>query len=235
MSFGNGWHPVALANDLQPGQSAGTRLFDRELCIWRDADGHPHAWEDRCPHRGMRLSFGFVRGDRIACLYHGWQYDTQGRCRFIPAHPQLDVPPQIRVATFPCIDRLGMVWIYSDLQIPPPPDLPVHPRDVVPVRSLYIDCASSDTTQALAATSEDIGSGGVVLLSINAAGQRLIAGVQPFGKAKTALHIVLPGNPETNRGLAQRAASLWAEELRDELERRPAPSDASTRLHEAAP
>ena len=72
MTFGPAWYPVALSNGIEPGRSAGTRLFDQELCIWRDTEGTAHAWEDRCPHRGMRLSFGFVRGDRIACLSLSW-------------------------------------------------------------------------------------------------------------------------------------------------------------------
>ena len=65
--------------------------------MWRDSDGVAHVWEDRCPHRGMRLSLGFVRGDQIACLYHGWRYDAAGQCRYIPAHPQLTPPETIRV------------------------------------------------------------------------------------------------------------------------------------------
>jgi phenylpropionate dioxygenase-like ring-hydroxylating dioxygenase large terminal subunit len=89
MSLAAGWYAVAVADDIEPGTSAGTRLFDQELVVWRDRDGASHVWEDRCPHRGMRLSFGFVRGNHIACLYHGWAYDTAGQCRAIPAHPDL--------------------------------------------------------------------------------------------------------------------------------------------------
>src|ERR1700743_1738579 len=110
----NCWHPLGLSHSIGAGSSAGTRLLDRELVVWRDNSCVAHVWEDRCPHRGMRLSFGFVRGDRIACLYHGWQYDTHGQCRLIPAHPDLDVPPTIRVTTYPCSERLGMLWVYSD-------------------------------------------------------------------------------------------------------------------------
>ena len=234
MSFGNGWHPVALTGDLEPGQSAGTRLFDRELCIWRDADGRPHAWEDRCPHRGMRLSFGFMRGDRIACLYHGWQYDTHGQCRLIPAHPDLDVPPTIRVATYPCFDRLGMLWVHSDATGETPLDPIIEQGDVTPVRSLYIDCAPAAALHLLAKNSTNIGPAGVALLSINANGQNLITGVQPFGKTKTALHIVIPGTPDEHRPAAQRAAAIWAEELRRDLEQK-TDSISAPSFSEAAP
>ncbi|RVC56037.1 Rieske (2Fe-2S) protein, partial [Mesorhizobium sp. M00.F.Ca.ET.038.03.1.1] len=86
------WHPVALSASIEPGSSAGTHIDGKEFVVWRDNRGAPHVWEDRCPHRGMKLSFGFVRGDHIACLYHGWQYDTAGQCRYIPARPAQDEP-----------------------------------------------------------------------------------------------------------------------------------------------
>jgi hypothetical protein len=182
----------------------------------------------------MRLSFGFVRGDRIACLYHGWQYDKHGQCRLIPSHPDLDVPPTIHVTAYPSIDWLGILWVNSDARVETPPDLIIDPHDVVPVRSLYIDCMPAAALQLLAANSKNIGSAGVTLLSIDAKGQNLIAGVQPFGKAKTALHIVRPGTPDKYHPTARSAAAIWAEELRRDLEQESVSSMASA-FSEAAP
>src|ERR1700761_4881320 len=96
MTPDDNWHPVGMSNAIEAGNSAGTHLFGQELVVWRDSSGVAHVNEDRCPHRGMKLNFGFVRGDRIACLYHGWQFDRDGVCRYIPAHPALDVPVTIR-------------------------------------------------------------------------------------------------------------------------------------------
>jgi nitrite reductase/ring-hydroxylating ferredoxin subunit len=221
-----GWYAVALSEGLERGRSIGTRLFGKEFCVWRGADAVAHVWEDRCPHRGMRLSFGFVRGDRIACLYHGWQYDTRGQCRFIPAHPALDVPSTIHVAPYPCVERLGMVWMYADGEVATPPELPVGARGVTPVRSLYVDRAPDLVLQRLLREAEDVGSGGVTILSFHAEGQDLLAAVQPFTGEKTALHLVLPGQPG-HRRQAQKAAAIWAEDLRHELESQPGPPPAT--------
>jgi nitrite reductase/ring-hydroxylating ferredoxin subunit len=218
MTFGAGWYPVALSDGLGPGRSAGTRLFDHELCIWRDTAGHVHAWEDRCPHRGMRLSFSFVRGDRIACLYHGWQYDAEGHCRLIPAHPDLDVPSTIRVATHNCAEAVGMLWVYSDREVEAAPALSIEPRQVMPVRSLYIDCAPAAVMQALATPSEDFEPGRVTLLSLDADGEHVFAGLQPLGRAKTGLHIILPGDADALRAKRRHAVAAWAEALRRSLE-----------------
>jgi len=61
-----------------------------DLVVWRSASGVLSAWENRCPHRGMRLSHGFVRGESLACAYHGWHFECSGRCHYIPAHPDFN-------------------------------------------------------------------------------------------------------------------------------------------------
>jgi hypothetical protein len=110
-----------------------------------------------------------------------------------------------------------MVWIYSDRDVAATPNLPYEAREVTPVRSLYVDRAPDAVLRELAAGAEDVGSAGVMVLSLDTGGQKLLAGFQPFGKAKTALHIVLPGG--AGRAPARRAAAIWAEELRRDLER----------------
>jgi nitrite reductase/ring-hydroxylating ferredoxin subunit len=231
------WYPVSLSEGLEAGRSAGTRLFDREFVIWRDADGTAHVWEDRCPHRGMRLSFGFVRGSHIACIYHGWQYDSKGQCQFIPAHPALSIPSSIRVTTYPCVERLGIVWMYSDSNVTTPPELALCTGEVTSVRSLYIHRAVAAVLDHLEPQSENVGADTVTLLSFDAEGQRLLAAVQPFGVEKTALHIVLPGMHNSHKARAQRAAAMWAEDLRRHLEEESVLTAEPTApaIYEAAP
>ena len=53
-----GWYPLALAEAIAPGTSAGAVLKGMEIVVWRNSAGLPRAWEDRCPHRGMKMSFG---------------------------------------------------------------------------------------------------------------------------------------------------------------------------------
>jgi nitrite reductase/ring-hydroxylating ferredoxin subunit len=207
-----GWHPVALSKDIEPGTSNGTHLFGRELVVWRDTAGAVHVWEDRCPHRGMRLSFGFVRGDRIACLYHGWQYDSAGQCRYIPAHPDLTPPATIRVESWPCVERLGMVWLGEGPATEPLPDA----EAVTPVRSIHIDCEAEDAVAHILA-----GGAGAAerlapsLVRVAAGAETVFAGVQPSAEALCALHIVAAGEREA---VSLKRISAWAEALRKALE-----------------
>ena len=62
-----GWTAVGLSGDWEPGAVAGVIVEGREWALWRGVSGKAHIWEDRCPHRGMRLSFG-LRARRPARL-----------------------------------------------------------------------------------------------------------------------------------------------------------------------
>ena len=225
MSFEAGWYAVAIAEGLEPGTSAGTRLFDKEIVVWRDQDGASHAWEDRCPHRGMRLSFGFVRGNHIACLYHGWQYDTAGQCRYIPAHPNLEVPDTIKVVTYPSAEAGGLVWIWSEMTaeapVPPPEDFAARP-----VRSLYVERSAEIVAAIL---DEGIAGPFEILSPVSFAtaieGATLRLELQPFTAERTALHIVqTDGKPDTAE------IAVWSEELRAVLEAVP-PSALTPEAH----
>ena len=213
MSLKDCWHPVGLSHSFEVSSSAGTRLFDQELVVWRDSSGAAHVWEDRCPHRGMKLSFGFVRGDHIACLYHGWQYDTAGQCRHIPAHPTLDVPRTIKVPTYSAEEKFGMVWATAaaDTALP---DIDV--AEVTPVRSLYIDCPEQTVREALDALGIASLADGAGILAHN--GDGLLLALQCVSPVRTALHIVILGSPDVHGGAGQKHIAHWAESLRFLLE-----------------
>jgi nitrite reductase/ring-hydroxylating ferredoxin subunit len=230
MRVGDYWHPVALSHSIEAGSSAGTRLWDQELVVWRDNSGVVHVWEDRCPHRGMKLSFGFVRGDHIACLYHGWQYNSGGRCQYIPAHPALDVPKTIKVPVYPAHERHGMIWTTLSEN---PATMPEHDEMVVPLRSLYLGCAFDAAVAALnsvrlapfasQAQAETTVSGVTdTLVAVSCGQDRILAGVQAISKTRTALHLSLSGPAERYLGAGQNHFNEWALRLRHAVEHKPA-------------
>src|ERR1700704_6933341 len=53
------WHPVAALDELGAALLA-VRLLERDVLLWRDGANDVHAWADRCPHRGTRLSLGRI-------------------------------------------------------------------------------------------------------------------------------------------------------------------------------
>ncbi|ACK82921.1 Rieske (2Fe-2S) protein [Methylorubrum extorquens] len=203
----DGWYALALGADIEPSTSAGTRLFGYELVVWRDAAGAVHVWEDRCPHRGMRLSFGFVRGDHIACLYHGWRYDAAGQCRYIPAHPDLEVSPMIRTRTYPCRERAGLIWVRWGRPADAPETAPdeADAVPVAPLRSLYLDAPAARLAAALGGAESD------GLARIDLGGSPVLVAVQPLAAEASAAHIVVPAAPDApTADLARLAAACVA-------------------------
>ncbi|MBD9641870.1 Rieske 2Fe-2S domain-containing protein [Ensifer sp. ENS07] len=115
------WHPIAAATDLPLRHVFHGQLLGREFAVWRADDGHVNVWENRCLHRGVRLSIGINDGRELKCQYHGWRYSNRtAGCTYIPAHPA-DAPARtITNRTFAAIERYGLVWSAEE------------PRDGVP-------------------------------------------------------------------------------------------------------
>lgn len=106
------WHPVAADRDVPAGAPLAARLLGEELVLWRDAGGAPRAFDDRCPHRGTRLSIGRVcASGELECAYHGWRFGGDGRCVAVPALP--DFAPPLSHAAKPHALRLaqGLWWV----------------------------------------------------------------------------------------------------------------------------
>lgn len=104
------WHPVALSAEVAHVPLAAT-LLEQPLVLWRSSDGRAHAWLDRCPHRGARLSLGKVQGEQLECPYHGWQFDVLGQCRLVPALPGFLPPSGHHVQVFDTAEAHGLVWV----------------------------------------------------------------------------------------------------------------------------
>ena len=107
----NDWHVVAKSDDLYDGKMMSAELLDDRVLVWRSG-GEVHAWRDRCPHRGTRLSLGEIRnGDTVVCPYHGWHFDGTGNCSKQPAHPSEKPSAKAAVTRHLVQERYGLIWV----------------------------------------------------------------------------------------------------------------------------
>ncbi|WP_116599026.1 Rieske 2Fe-2S domain-containing protein [Primorskyibacter marinus] len=109
------WHPIASSTDLPMRHIYHGQLWGREMAVWRADDGHVNVWENRCLHRGVRLTVGLNEGRELRCLYHGWRYANRtAGCTYIPAHPA-DAPARtICNNTYSAVESHGLVWSAVD-------------------------------------------------------------------------------------------------------------------------
>ena len=107
----NNWYPIASSTDLAKRHVYQAQLLGREFAVWRADDGYVNVWENRCLHRGVRLSIGINDGKELRCQYHGWRYANRtAGCTYIPAHPA-DAPARtICNNTYPAREASGLIW-----------------------------------------------------------------------------------------------------------------------------
>jgi phenylpropionate dioxygenase-like ring-hydroxylating dioxygenase large terminal subunit len=154
MSFEAGererWYPLSRSEELVPRHIAHAQLLGQELALWRDDVGRANAWENRCPHRGVRLSIGSNCGSELHCRYHGWRFaSASGQCTFIPAHPTQKPASTIKARTFPVEERYGFVWVALFDAPPLSSDKRLQGRHVTTMRSLSVQAPPHSVATAL--------------------------------------------------------------------------------------
>ncbi len=102
------WYPIALARDLGS-RPLSAKLLDEPLVVYR-AGTQIVVAKDICPHRGVPISMGAQGEDGVACAYHGLKFGVDGRCFHVPAHPAHDIPARLRLKTYPCVEKYGLIW-----------------------------------------------------------------------------------------------------------------------------
>ncbi len=172
------------------------------IALWRSQSGRVAASTDRCPHRGMRLSYGFVRGEALSCIYHGWSYAQTGNCLRIPAHPGLTPPETIRVETQQVEESDGIIWVTAGQLAAEPPRL----EGLAPLRSLV---AHAGVVAVEAAASAKAVPEGLVWQPQNSETIRLL--LVPQDSDQTLIHVLLDNGSSLS---ARIAASRAAETLR---------------------
>jgi 5,5'-dehydrodivanillate O-demethylase len=113
------WHPVFVSAELKAGQLIPIRIMGEELLLYRGETGKVHVTQPLCPHRLTRLVAGWVEGDGVRCMFHGWKFDETGACVEQPAEPK-SFCEKIRIATYPADEYLGLVFVYLG-EAPCPP------------------------------------------------------------------------------------------------------------------
>ena len=109
----NFWYPICLSKELTGSAPVKAQVLTLPFVAFRDETGAAHVLSDTCVHRGGALHKGKVTGGRLACPYHGWQFDGSGRCALIPSlGPGASIPARAKVDSYPVIERYGIVFAF---------------------------------------------------------------------------------------------------------------------------
>jgi len=117
------WQPVALSSDVTPGSACSVRVFSEELTLYRGESGKTYLVAGRCPHRCTRLHTGWVEGEEVRCVYHGWKFDGGGQCTEMPAEKE-SLASTVKIAAHPTHEYCGLVFAFLGQGDAPEFDLP---------------------------------------------------------------------------------------------------------------
>ncbi|MGE0678784.1 Rieske 2Fe-2S domain-containing protein [Pseudolabrys sp.] len=115
------WQPVALSEELDPSRPIkAVRLLGQDFVLFRDENSRLGLLDRDCPHRGTDLSFGRLENGGLRCVFHGWLFDTKGRCLETPAEPKGSrLCQNIRQRSYPVAERNGIIFGYLGEGDPP--------------------------------------------------------------------------------------------------------------------
>ena len=109
------WIPVLLSEELTEPDGTPKKIvvMGEELLAFRDSRGVVGVIDQYCPHRGANLWLGRNEECGIRCVYHGWKFDTDGRCVDMPtSYPDLNAKDLIRIKSYPVREWGDMIWAY---------------------------------------------------------------------------------------------------------------------------
>ncbi len=124
----NYWYLVCPVNEL--GYAIKTRrILGENIILFRDTSGKPVALEDRCCHRNVRLSLGYLNEHSVVCGYHGWEYNSDGKCVRIPSQSEnAKIPKTAQIKAYPLKEFNRWIWIFMGdsglAEKVNPPDIP---------------------------------------------------------------------------------------------------------------
>jgi ferredoxin-NADP reductase/nitrite reductase/ring-hydroxylating ferredoxin subunit len=200
-SIENAWYPVAQAADLAARHVFHGELLGHELALWRADSGQVNAWDNRCPHRSVRLTLGSNNGQQLRCQYHGWQYQSgDGQCVAIPSSSQSTPPAKLCARTFAAVERHGYVWVnLAESDGMASPSLPIgFAVPALPLRSMVIKAELETVAAALSRYADYAAPGAAQLLErsglaieMRLTGERLLFWLQPANDAKTIVHALV--------------------------------------------
>ncbi len=99
------------------------KLSDSTVVVSRNSTGHPVAFHDYCPHRGASFNNVVLKDDKVACPYHGFEFDVCDDGKLTKGLGVKQGCSSLRMID--CVDSHGLVWacVDGDDELKPPPEL----------------------------------------------------------------------------------------------------------------
>jgi len=108
------WWPVSTTFALDKTRPNSVELLNQKLVVfWSESDQTWTCLDDRCSHRFAPLSEGrIVSNNCLQCAYHGWEFDSQGRCQKVPQAKSGTGGRNVQ--KYPVQVQASMIFVWAD-------------------------------------------------------------------------------------------------------------------------
>ncbi|WP_322062907.1 Rieske 2Fe-2S domain-containing protein [Paraburkholderia sp. J63] len=134
------WYPVELTRNLGEGASRVVTPLGEEILLMR-RNGRVHAIENRCCHRGARLSEKplCLSDDTVTCWVHTFTYSLEdGSIRTILNMPDSKLVGRPGIKVYPVEEVKGLIFVFIGDIAPPPLAQDVPPGFLDEDNAVYV-------------------------------------------------------------------------------------------------
>ena len=110
----NFWYAMEEGSKITADKPLYVRRLGQDFVLFRDGEGKARCLHDVCSHRGGSLGHGRCRNGNVECPYHGWQFDGEGDCKYIPSlGPEgQNIPKRTRIDAYPTHEEYGLIFAF---------------------------------------------------------------------------------------------------------------------------
>lgn len=124
--YARGWHCLGPEDQFGGGVPYPIEAFGTKLVVFADSHNEFHVLDAFCRHMGGDLSRGSIVDDNIACPFHDWRWDGNGRCAAVPYAKRM--PRSARIRSWITCRENGLLFVWHDPEGNPPAADVVIPR-----------------------------------------------------------------------------------------------------------
>ncbi len=126
---GDNWFKVCKSKDLKD-KPLSKKIKGIPLVFFRGKDGKVGSLLDRCPHRNIPMSKGWVENENLVCRHHGWHFNTEGVCTKVAQLKVLDENQNRNAVHFISMEQDGIIYVHCDVSPKQFPQIKAKPSEI---------------------------------------------------------------------------------------------------------
>lgn len=123
------WYKVCRSEEIT-NKPFAKNIKGIPIVLFRGENNKVGALLDRCPHRNIPMSKGWVENETLVCRYHGWHFNTEGVCVKVSAMKNQEYCQARNAYLFQTEEKDGFIYINCIENKKQFPQIKAKPKEV---------------------------------------------------------------------------------------------------------